>query len=274
MLVVTVVLFAFGSILVAGLSREHVPQLDIGSLSLVVLASGVIACAAIESIRRVFPVRGAFQHAAVTAWLERLMRDGRARKTDETGKAEAKHYLPKRATEQLYEALGFIEPAAPGWHRWPFFGTLERWSRDFEHRSAVSELFDAPIEQLTAQLAQAAERALANAQSFPDLAAALVGDAADQQRRGSTVRRDTGVAVDIDLVQQRLDLLQIVTARRWRKALTVSSLLIAGFVGWIIAVFVSPGATVLVAGIALVGGGFVSWVVRDLSAGIARWRDR
>lgn len=82
----------------------------------------------------------------------------------------------------------------------------------------------------------------------------------------------------IDLARSRaqrsVDLFQIALTKSWRRALTSTTLIVSGILGIGLALgFPGPGATVFTISAMFVGA-FFSWVIRDISAGLERWRER
>jgi len=77
-------------------------------------------------------------------------------------------------------------------------------------------------------------------------------------------------------VQTQLDGFQLATARAWRRYLTWYSIAVASLVGAAVSFLLRADWLSLSLALALCAtiGAFLSWLVRDITAGIERWRNR
>lgn len=247
--------------------------MSLGTLAWVVLFAALASAALIEITKRILPIRGAFQLISIADWI-----NGRA----------------------MDELVILLNPAVHGggWHK----------------RFARLATFDVPVEQLSARLGYVFDDIARNPAKAPELARSLYarGDPArtillDLIARAKT-EGEHGTALDADgpwfvtrrqrddrealdeflrdwsnlagdvgsSVQTQLDGFQLATARAWRRYLTWYSIAVASLVGAVVSFLLRADGPSLSLALALCAtiGTFLSWLVRDLTAGIERWRNR
>jgi hypothetical protein len=156
---------------------------------------------------------------------------------------------------------------------------------------ARRRLFDSPIEQLAAQIAKAVDDAVTEPSGERWLAIRTgVSDASTQagllysatflRVLGSLASADEETKLTVlvhqvasrEYAQQQVDLLQISVGADWRRLISWLSVVISGVVGTTLALLVQPGQAVTASVICILVGGFLSWVIRDVAAGIEKWR--
>jgi hypothetical protein len=198
---------------------------------------GLSAFATIEILKRIFGLRGAFQERQTRNWLEqRYMTDG-------------------FAFHQLLHAIGVAQP------------------------DDVRRVFNLATERLAAQISDAADRALAEPDDYGALLEALTGKSADHgapddkpggteadQRRAEFLRSQR--------VRTGIDQLQISLGERWRLYVQGAALWISGAYGiaLIHASKVDDGAEARYVLAALLLGGMIAWIARDVVALVERAR--
>ncbi|WP_217181079.1 hypothetical protein [Streptomyces sp. AC495_CC817] len=247
-------------------ARPSFEQGQLALLPVVYLMAGLFACATIEVAKRLFSARGVFFRESIRIWLGDAAFD--------------------EVAAQL--RMGSVRRGPSSMH-------------------AAAADFDVPLEQLMARVAVVLERAVDRPLAYRGLSKRLlfaVDDVRDQRfdaLREALQVRDNLRLTDSDVdprrarsqaddavvvlwpeverevalhAQEELNGFQLAVARRWRMSVTLWSLALAGVASLLIALFIAPGV-VLVAGLtAPFVGGFLSWVLRDVSAGVERWRDR
>ncbi|MRG60223.1 hypothetical protein GE115_10135 [Agromyces sp. CFH 90414] len=251
----------------------------IPALIWIVVFSAVAACALLEIAKRVLYLRGYFHARQLKAWMRK-----RIEATLPVGSDAAEEAATERAFDDLMVlALGTAPRRRP------------RKSDPDGHRNtfgvAQTEYLDAPTEQLAAQLSDLGELVLASPVGHPDLMVVFTGRDPEAASKGSpqpsmptsTSRGaeplpdptdDWNAALLNAALQRGIESFQIIVSQRWRRTMQLSAVVLAGVIGWATAMLV-PGAAVMPITLAsFVVGGFLAWVVRDLSAGAARWRDR
>lgn len=138
----------------------------------------------------------------------------------------------------------------------------------------VPLLFNLPMEHVAAQINAAVDIALADPyrhiEFLETIAAAPLRDELSVEKRGE----DDWHRELTQRVHSGIDQLQISIGERWRQYVQSTALALSGVYGIIFAGNAagdhdSRPAYILVA---LVGGGALSWVIRDVSAIIERWR--
>lgn len=216
--------------------------------------TGIVAMAVVQAMKDIWSVRGWFQSN------------------------ELREYLGDRAFEDLRRAMqerSFGDQFADRSPR----GKLAR------SRKHLRYVLSLPLEQLTGQLAAAAELAIIDLHPpsrSPD--APLVTN--PDPRFGNLLQSlagadDAGVPVeDVDQVellqrvQRSIDTLQIVIGHRWRWFLRVTSMLLCAPIVWVLLSFSDATlASRVVTTIAVtVVGGWFSWFARDVAAVVERWR--
>ncbi|HEY3545616.1 MAG TPA: hypothetical protein VGK17_05950 [Propionicimonas sp.] len=217
----------------------------------VVLASGLTAMILIETAKRLLPLSAVFNRRQVNLWLRDRSDGGR------------------EVQDELASALGVV----------PSEGHF-------------SSPFTLPVEQLIAQLSLAVDRAMLQPDRFGWLLSAMVSTPTErvmvtyrdshgddppwtlQPLDAHGEARQIGPAEMSSLVSSSLDRLQIYLSGRWRQYLRATSTWLAGAVALLIAwsgwmpTTIGPGIVVT----ALVLGGFVAWLARDLTAAVETWR--
>jgi hypothetical protein len=219
-----------------GIGEDDVAQ-QIRELLWFVAACGLAAYATIEILKRVFLLRGLYQQRQVEQWLN--------------ARADV-----KGAFDQLEEALGLRPKTAP------------------DERLRV---FNLPTEQLAAQVSAAAEVAIADPKPYSALLAGLTGEPAAavvQERSDTTDETGERGYRFAQRVRAGVDQLQISLGERWRRYVQSAAVALAGLYGVALteASEIPPdhdGRFVLAA---VVLGGVLAWVVRDVAAVLERWR--
>jgi len=162
----------------------------------------------------------------------------------------------------------------------------------------VRSFLDAPLEQLTAQLGEAAERALIDVSKNATFLVRLTGpgrseadsivELATLQRTLVSRAESPGPSQSSELdvraarlsaevrnqIERRLDLFQIITRSKWRRRCQMQACVLSGFVAVVAVIFAGASAAVAV-GSFVVGaavGGFFAWTTRDITAWIERQR--
>jgi hypothetical protein len=251
-----------------GNTEPYVDQLSkIAAAGLHVLtftaAIGIAAMALLESIKRLFPLRGYFHRAQ----LRRMLGDE---------SMAAISFLLTPSPQAMGLAGTKIPIPVP-----PLKDPL------LPHR-ALDPLtwFDIPLEQLVAQIGTLAEQEL-------DLLLSARGSATTGDVKGALIEGLIGAPIatllspqlsDEELgnvaanvraqVEISLDALQTVIGGRWRRSVRLASCIIGTGLAFGVVLF-STASYALAAAILLTSfflGGFFSWVSRDIVAGIERWR--
>jgi hypothetical protein len=235
-----------------------------------VVVSGLCSMAMIETAKRLFRLRGWYQHHQVRLWLEN-------RSSDEEAFG--------MAYSQLLTAIGSA----------PAFGRSSRYNRSIlwhviyglvSYRRYIAQVFDLPIEQLAAQIRMAADLAIVD----PDRNFALLASIAALDDETSGVVRESGLyrmreAVNVEtesteelriahLVRAGVDALQISVGEGWRRYIQAWAVSISGLVGFYLARYagLEPEVASVYVLASLVLGGFFAWFARDLTAVVERWR--
>jgi hypothetical protein len=233
----------------------------IGTIIGIVAVAGVGACAVVEAAKRLLAVRGLFQAHALYDWMRLRATAGNPR--DAFSQLIAVMGIPsKRGVYQVEQPVASRRPTDP----------------------FVIELFDVPMEQLAAQLAQAASYALNHRADNGALLHVIAGipevGIKDPSREKTQDTKepalDGSAAADAASfrAQQSVDNFQIVIGRRWRRWLTVAAMMVSGLLGSALAIALLEQGFVLAILLSIFGGGLIAWTTRDLTAGIARWRHR
>lgn len=279
-LVLTVVVGAVATQLIVGASPDlgsgRVSE-QIGDLLSFCLVCGVCAFATIEAIKRLTSVRGRTQLAVARAWLEyRLPRSPQdlyvvfGRRTD----AAERNGLSLVALYQLGDAMGIESLRVPSMaieNSWvPHEGIV---------RSGLEQVFNLQTEQLLAQVSRASDRALADSPRFSVLLAGLMNEIPRSLREASPEGLDgepTREATfhDSQRVAAGVDQLQIELGESWRRRVQGTAVWMSGAYGlglaW--AVGVSDAALLYYELAALLIGGLLAWIARDLYSVIERLR--
>lgn len=225
---------------------------DLLDLLAIAAVSGLCSCATLEAAKRLLRLRGLYQHRQIRLWL---------------ASAAGNHAVGKAAIMELLKYTGVLTQAE--FQRFLVHG---RPSRSAGTLLEGLLLFDLPVEQLTAQISDALEAALQNPAKYPALYASMVDKSIRPDRLTSDTKTDRGLEA---LVQGRLsiDRLQISVGNRWRRYISGAALGLSGLVGlnfW--QATGAPGDVIVASLVVTFAGGFISWFLRDLAAGIERWR--
>jgi hypothetical protein len=205
-----------------------------GPLILTVLFSGIAAMAFIETMKRMLPLRAAFQRREVRDFIEReiFFREPVSDREDDSNSEHQQRQVDylKAMKKTVDETFG--RPPGTNW-------------------SSIDSAFNLPAEQLVAQIGA----------SIDVLASDYSNHSSDAQGLG-TFAGDTAI----------LDRLQIRLAARWRHYIQATAIWLSGFIAlaWSL-VDAAKSSAVPVIG-ALLFGGFVAWVSRDIVAVIEGWR--
>jgi hypothetical protein len=284
-LCVMIAIVAFA--LLAGNGRISAGQITAGeqvrTLLWYVLVSGLASMATIEVAKRLFGLRGHYQRLQVMGWLRSRTAQPAV---GSAGSAQDGSVAGAAASGELYKAMGLDQESSHLQRRW---------------------LFDLPIDQLVAQVSSAVDIALADAAHYQLLLEAISGEAtaanaapaakeeppakeasppdaataagsAAAVGAAATLLRAEGAADSEFRRSQRvrsgLDQLQISVGGRWRRYVQGTALWLSGLYG-ILLVFVtrapSSARPEYIIGALLIGG-MLSWVARDIAAVIERWR--
>lgn len=142
--------------------------------------------------------------------------------------------------------------------------------------SMMTQLFDLPIEQLSAQISAAADLALAFPERSRFLLAALarVPHSTIAEIPFSEGRVDSRAIELTHQVRTGLNMLQINVGQGWTRQLRLTGCWLSGLIGLLVSVFgyIPPGLSREYVLAALLVGGFFAWLARDLSALIERLR--
>lgn len=228
--------------------------------------SGLIACSALELGKRLFGLRGWFQRSSIVRWFY-------AQTASEDSELAAKKGGPRTArfdTKAFAEFEAVVGLSGPTHDR-------ERLPR--QSRSTATEFYGMPIEQLSSQLARAGEHALARPGEYPSLLRVLapgvadryIESALDDEASEDPIRRKLVDSI-AGAIESQVDLFQIIVGRRWRRFITLASIVIAGGAGYLIAMATEDGGWAAVAVLSVFVGGLTAWTLRDLMALIERAR--
>lgn len=231
------------------------------------LLCGLAAFATIEILKRVFGVRGLYQLRMTGAWLERRG-------------SSASSFDGFYVIYELVRAMG-----------------VGKSDRD------VPRVFNLPTEQLTAQISAAADRALIDPSRYRALVTALSGEperepdampakdagrspedpkpapkdpeqaAAEAKRAAEEAERRADYLLS-QSVRAGVDQLQIALGESWRRTLQGAALWIAGAFGLLFSTAskADDGAETRYVLAAVLLGGTIAWIVRDLVAVVERAR--
>ena len=210
------------------------------------LLCGVSAFATIEIIKRLTSIRGRIQLALASEWLRSRTSAGDA------------YELPSAALlDELRDAVG---ASGSEWRGW----------KDLER------IFNLQTEQAVAQVSRAGDRALADPKRFQLLLMGLMQDA-PRPRSVSKDERDQereDAFHDAQRVAAGVDQLQIVLGEHWRRLVQGTAVWMSGAygLGFAWAVGAAESSLLYYELGALLIGGMLAWVVRDLYAVIERLR--
>ncbi|MDQ4490834.1 hypothetical protein RBS60_11570 [Sinomonas sp. ASV486] len=237
-------------------------SVDLASLAGTVVMSGLLSCAVLETAKRLLRIRGLYQQRQARLWFAAQTRN-QVENEMIRGNPDDLYFDPsgKTAIMELLSVAGVVgyQQISKYYTRGRSFGTVLEGLI----------VFDLPIEQLTAQVAQAADAALEHPQGYPALTVALFGSPRSLEADSENI--DLSAAVSI---RRSLDLFQISIGQRWRRYISASPLALSGLFALAMTslgprnsngFFLTTVAAVFI-------GGYLSWLTRDLSAGIERWR--
>jgi hypothetical protein len=214
------------------------------------LFCGVLAAATVEIVKRFSSARASFQLALVRAWLE-------ARRPEFLDR-------PDSSLRELFDAMGLRRGPEEG----------RGWA---EPIGDLDSVFALPPDELLAQIATAVDATLAEPGRYEGLLASVLGreprfeEARDRPAGEADLRLNLA---DAQRLRAALDNLQTELTQRWRRIIQGFAIWIAGVYG-VVASFAgglsgANQARYLFA--ALVLGGPIAWIVRDLTAVIERLR--
>jgi hypothetical protein len=256
---------------------------SLGRLGGAVVLAGIAAMVLIETAKQVLPLRGAYQRRQIALWLEERGGDPDMMAMGQLVVAMDLVSRPEMDSLRNRESQG-DEPQSPELRirvgsrsiaigRW--FGPARRRSLFFGR--GVGGPFNLPAEQLTAQVAAAAERALQQPRGYDALIDALHPGARQRKRLDGEGMADLHREERAELaygVASAVDQLQIRLTGRWRQYVRVTAVWLAGLCALVFALVVrTPGlhsATFVLAALAF--GGFFAWLARDVCAAIERLR--
>lgn len=218
---------------------------------------GLASMATVEVGKGLFGLRGIYQRQQIAKWLQQRAPNDEARPA---------------VFELLLRAMG-IDVIA--------YNADDIELRPAARRAAkrqMRQLFALPIEQLAAQISIAADLAL----SDPIRYSALLG-ALSAEHHTSAASHELGVrSKDVSGTELRLaqrvhagvDQMQISVGERWRHYVRGTAVLVSGAYGIVLANTTIANQDAEFSNIlaALIIGGMLSWVFRDLAAAIERWR--
>lgn len=262
---------------------------DLPWIAAIALVSAATAAGAIEVAKRVFLVRGIYHRRAMRRWLGSGLDVDAVYDAVESGERE----LPSRRqeTDMVGEAIqDFLRLVGIGGQFSDRLGGPPRLAiREFR-RSAELELFDLPISQFAAQLADAADRAVgAPAQHFELSAGVAMG----RQRELLRLQRDFGLdgslrnrrsikdeptelravrAEVFSIAQKRVQAFQISTSRGWRRIVSFATVLACSATSLLLAMALLPQAVGLALILSIVLCPPIAWFLRDVAAVVERWR--
>ncbi len=251
---------------------------QVGDLLWFSLLCALLASATIELAKRLTYARGRLQMRLVWVWLSQ-----RARYAD-----VRINVPPVVAFAQLMDAVSgsSSEPSAlsvddaDAYPRWPPLALRAGLQPTAFRRYAA---FDAPPDQLVAQVATAVDLAISDPYEYEPLLVALVGrelprklrrESKPPTSREDPPRLDRREVADAQRIQAALDALQLRLVSVWRRLVQLSAVTLAGLYGiglvWAAGLTEHEQARYLFAAVVLGGPG--SWLVRDVTAVLERWR--
>lgn len=217
---------------------------------------GLASMATLEVAKELFGLRGIYQRHQIAFWLQQRAPND-----------EIEH----KVFGLLLSAMGIDQTAC---------NAEDRQHYRAERRAAKNQknnLFALPIEQLAAQISIAVDFALSNPRRY----SALLGCLAAEHHvpgagQGRTRHKDVG-GTELRLAQRvhaGVDHMQISVGERWRRYVRGTAVLVSGFYGIFLAKtkIATEGAEFSNILTALIIGGLLSWIFRDLAAAIERWR--
>lgn len=259
------------------------------SLLFIAFCSGLATCASIEIAKRIFFVRGYFHERQLRAWVA-VRLDPR---TTGRGADTASTITDEATATKASERVAYLDLLTLA-----FGANYDGATDDGMPRQPIEryEFLDMPIEQLAAVLASVGEQVLLGTDRYPALERVYVGarlaDAlagADRRTEPRTsgpgrwrIREprgdaegasDTARARAAVRLDRTVEAFQVVVGERWRRSIQWISLVIAASLGYVLAHVLTPEHISVAILISLTVGAFLSWIMRDLAAGIARWRE-
>ncbi|MEV4512283.1 hypothetical protein AB0K00_25375 [Dactylosporangium sp. NPDC049525] len=246
------------------------PGASVGRFAAWVVVCGVAAMVLIETVKRLLPLRGAYNRRQVAVWLDDRSRSprpavfGQLVRAMELVSAKGERPANDDGSRDLADAV-----------------VGERWRQVTFAGPGVGGAFNLPAEHLSAQIGAAVERASRHGTQYAELLLALCPDVDREDLHMLDDRRfggDSGssaVAAELSYgIATAIDQLQIRLAGRWRHYLQVTAWWLTGLIALLVALADGSAplhsAAFVVA--ALLFGGFFAWLARDLSAAIERLR--
>jgi hypothetical protein len=217
---------------------------------------GVLAYATVEIAKRLMNVRGAMQIALTRDWLAR--REG-----------------PKEASwslAALLDAMGYQDAASEASADRPTLAPTALAA------PTLRDVFNLPPDQLVAQIASAVDGAIASPDRYGSVLQAVLGYTPRSLPHSPSSKVEAPALAfdpaDTQALRAALDTLQTELTARWRRTVQAAALWVAGAYG-IVASFAggldgANQARYLFA--ALILGGPIAWVIRDLTATLERIR--
>lgn len=275
------------------LDSTKVPVIDPTSLAATMIASGLFSCAVLEAMKRLFRIRGLYQQRQARRWFAAQARKQLEPKSRRPYDEEFPDFGRRPHDEEFLDFRRISPSGKSPVIELAGFGLIDlsgKWAvmevltvagvvGSHDVRSSLRSrrsfgtilegllVFDLPIEQLTAQVAEAADKALENPKKYPALTFVLLGDSFEPGSKQEPVAA-------ADNIRRHLDLFQISIGQRWRRYISASALALSGLVSLAITATspdYSSGFFITSVGAVFIGG-FISWVIRDIAAGIERWR--
>lgn len=258
-------------------SGGNVRPIDTPKAVSITLLSGLCAMIAVETLKRLVPIRGAYNRRQTAKWLDRR-RDTGGAAMGQLVRAMTLHPDVNRTVEVSVQPENKGDPINPNADMDQALGTS--WASFAPTGEGVAGAFNLPAEQLSAQLSGAIERAWRTPEEFRALLRAMCPRLTDEdlsrlaERKSHSDRTDDASAYLAYDLPSAIDQLQIHLAGRWRQYLQATSWWLAGAFGLVLAVAnvvpeTNPFTATLVA---LAFGGFVAWLSRDLAAVVERLR--
>jgi hypothetical protein len=259
------------------------------------LVSGLASMATIEVAKRLFGLRSHYQRLQVTAWL----RNRTAQPAPgSSGSARDGLVAEPGASGELDKAMGLDEESSHLQRRWLFDLPIDQLVAQVSSAVDIALadpagyqlLLEAISGQATAAIAPAPAKAASAAIAVDPADAAVRATAAVQAgvATGASSAVPVGAAAPLrgaeesadsefrrsQRVRSGLDQLQISVGGRWRRYVQGTALWLSGLYG-ILLVFItrapSSARPEYIIGALLIGG-MLSWVARDIAAVIERWR--
>ncbi|MER7447544.1 hypothetical protein [Microbacterium sp. NPDC097977] len=232
-------------------------------IATIVVFAAVAAAAVIEIIKRVTPIRGSFQLAAISEWLgdpatQQVQRQLAARVDGVPVKRRrlAPFDVP---IEQLSARIGYvISDVATSPVKAPLLALRLLVGEDVPRASLLERLF----------ALRAGEQVLSNRDLDDDERRYFISTLTEEWNENSG---------DFEMAAQaKLDGFQLEATRRWRRYVSWLSIAISALVGATVSysLLANSLSLMLAVGLCATIGAFLSWLVRDITAGVERWRTR